>query len=102
MSSSRKHNLKVCLNLSVHLSCLLLTCAFITTFCCKETDYNSVLQSLMLSIAKGLLEAEKKEREEERKRYMAEMCPSLSMPSGVQALQVLIYSKYTQQGFRHL
>ncbi|XP_060765907.1 troponin I, fast skeletal muscle-like [Neoarius graeffei] len=47
------------------------------------------LKSLMLSIAKGLLEAEKKEREEERKRYMAEMCPSLSMPSGVQALQEL-------------
>lgn len=56
---------------------------------CKETDCNSVLQSLMLSIAKGLLEAESKEREEERKRYMAETCPSLSLPSGIQALQVL-------------
>lgn len=56
---------------------------------CKETDYVSVLQSLMLSIAKGLLEAEAKEREQERIRYMAETCPTLSMPSGIQALQVL-------------
>lgn len=44
----------------------------------------------MLSIAKGLLEVEAREREEERKRYMAEMCPPLSLPGGVQALQVLI------------
>lgn len=56
---------------------------------CKETDYISVFQSLMLSIAKGLLEVEAKEREEERKRYMAETCPPLSLPSGTQALQVL-------------
>lgn len=48
----------------------------------------SVLQSLMLSIAKGLLEVEGKQREEERKRYMAETCPALSQPSGLQALQV--------------
>ncbi|KAK3558485.1 hypothetical protein QTP86_018137 [Hemibagrus guttatus] len=66
MSSSRKHNLKKE---------------------CDEIDYNSVHQSLMLSIAKGLLEAEGKEREEERKRYMAETCPPLSLPSGLQALQ---------------
>ncbi|KAK2834367.1 hypothetical protein Q7C36_015068 [Tachysurus vachellii] len=47
------------------------------------------LKSLMLSIAKGLLEVEAKEREEERKRHMAETCPPLSMPSGLQALQDL-------------
>lgn len=56
---------------------------------CHETDYKSVFQSLMLSIAKGLLEVEAKEKEEERKRYMVETCPPLSLPSGVQALQVL-------------
>lgn len=48
-----------------------------------------MLQSLMLSIAKGLLEAEAKEKEEEKKRYMAETCPDLSLPSGIQALQVM-------------
>ncbi|XP_053498236.1 troponin I, fast skeletal muscle [Ictalurus furcatus] len=47
------------------------------------------LKSLMLSIAKGLLEVEAKEKEEERKRYMVETCPPLSLPSGVQALQEL-------------
>ncbi|KAG7324339.1 hypothetical protein KOW79_012355 [Hemibagrus wyckioides] len=47
------------------------------------------LKSLMLSIAKGLLEVEGKQREEERKRYMAETCPALSLPSGLQALQDL-------------
>ncbi|XP_066524049.1 troponin I, fast skeletal muscle-like [Hoplias malabaricus] len=45
------------------------------------------LKSLMLSIAKGLLEVESKEKEEERKRYMEEACPPLSLPAGVQALQ---------------
>ncbi|XP_036431749.1 troponin I, fast skeletal muscle-like [Colossoma macropomum] len=47
------------------------------------------LKSLMLSIAKGLLEVEGREREEERKRYMAETCPALSLPGGMQALQEL-------------
>ncbi|KAF5903895.1 troponin I, fast skeletal muscle-like, partial [Clarias magur] len=47
------------------------------------------LKSLMLSIAKGLLEVEAKEKEEERKRYMAEACPPLSYPSSAQALQEL-------------
>ncbi|XP_062857576.1 troponin I, fast skeletal muscle-like isoform X1 [Trichomycterus rosablanca] len=47
------------------------------------------LKSLMLSIAKGLLEVEAKEREEERESCMAELCPPLSLPSGVQALQEL-------------
>ncbi|XP_076861747.1 troponin I, fast skeletal muscle-like isoform X7 [Brachyhypopomus gauderio] len=45
------------------------------------------LKSLMLSIAKGLLETEAKQREEERKRHMEETCPPLSLPGGMQALQ---------------
>uniref|UniRef100_A0A4W6DL21 Troponin I, fast skeletal muscle n=1 Tax=Lates calcarifer TaxID=8187 RepID=A0A4W6DL21_LATCA len=44
------------------------------------------LKSLMLSIAKGLLEEEEKEREQERIRYMAESCPPLSMPRSMQEL----------------
>lgn len=42
----------------------------------------------MLSIAKGLLEEEEKEQEEERGRYMAENCPPLSLPRTMQELQV--------------
>ncbi|XP_055047738.1 troponin I type 2a (skeletal, fast), tandem duplicate 1 [Misgurnus anguillicaudatus] len=47
------------------------------------------LKSLMLSIAKDILEQEVKDREEERKRYMAETCPPLSLPGSMQALQEL-------------
>ncbi|XP_047452937.1 troponin I, fast skeletal muscle-like [Mugil cephalus] len=47
------------------------------------------LKSLMLSIAKGLLEEEEREREVERTRYMDENCPSLSMPRSMQELQEL-------------
>ncbi|XP_026059267.1 troponin I, fast skeletal muscle-like isoform X1 [Carassius auratus] len=47
------------------------------------------LKSLMLSIAKGILEQEVKDREVERERYMAETCQPLSLPSGIQALQEL-------------
>ncbi|KAI3371562.1 hypothetical protein L3Q82_023584 [Scortum barcoo] len=46
-------------------------------------------QSLMLSIAKGLLEEEEREREQERARYMAENCPPVSMPRTMQELQEL-------------
>ncbi|XP_048828551.1 troponin I, fast skeletal muscle-like [Brienomyrus brachyistius] len=45
------------------------------------------LKSLMLSIAKGLLEAEVKQKEEERKNYMEENCPPLSLPGSLQELQ---------------
>lgn len=45
-------------------------------------------QSLMLSIAKDLLEEEEIEREEERGRYMAESCPPPSLPRSMQELQV--------------
>uniref|UniRef100_A0A8C9WIF1 Troponin I, fast skeletal muscle n=1 Tax=Scleropages formosus TaxID=113540 RepID=A0A8C9WIF1_SCLFO len=47
------------------------------------------LKSLMLSVAKGLLEQEAKDREEERNRYMAESCPPLSLSGGLQELQEL-------------
>eukprot|EP00064_Thunnus_orientalis_P013198 superscaffoldBa00002115_g13235 len=47
------------------------------------------LKSLMLSIAKGLLEEEEREQERERTRYMAENCPPLSMPRSMQELQEL-------------
>ncbi|XP_023697796.1 troponin I, fast skeletal muscle-like [Paramormyrops kingsleyae] len=45
------------------------------------------LKSLMLSIAKGLLEAEVKQKEEERRTYMEENCPPLSLPGSLQELQ---------------
>jgi len=47
------------------------------------------LKSLMLAIAKGLLEEEEREQEQERTRYMAENCPPLSMPRSMQELQEL-------------
>ncbi|XP_008279955.1 troponin I, fast skeletal muscle-like [Stegastes partitus] len=47
------------------------------------------LKSLMLSIAKGLLEEEEREREQEKTRYMAESCPPPSMPRSMQELQEL-------------
>ncbi|XP_004069414.1 troponin I, fast skeletal muscle [Oryzias latipes] len=47
------------------------------------------LKSLMLSIAKGILEEEDREREEEREKYMAECCPPLAMPRTLQELQEL-------------
>ncbi|KAF3855388.1 hypothetical protein F7725_023443 [Dissostichus mawsoni] len=43
----------------------------------------------MLSIAKGLLEEEAKEQEEERSRYMEESCPPVSMPRSMQEMQEL-------------
>lgn len=53
-------------------------------------DANVLWQSLMLSIAKGLLEEEDREREEERERYMDECCPPLSVPRTLQELQVRV------------
>jgi len=47
------------------------------------------LKSLMLSIAKGLLEEEEREQEEERSQYMSENCPPVSMPRNMQELQEL-------------
>ncbi|XP_061077498.1 troponin I, fast skeletal muscle-like [Conger conger] len=47
------------------------------------------LKSLMLSVAKGLLAAEVTQREEDRRSYMEEHCPALSLPSSMQDLQEL-------------
>ncbi|XP_064169490.1 troponin I, fast skeletal muscle-like isoform X2 [Anguilla rostrata] len=52
-----------------------------------STSRKHNLKSLMLSIAKGLLEVEEREQEEERVRYMAENCPPLSLPHSTQELQ---------------
>lgn len=41
----------------------------------------------MLSIAKGILEEEEREREEAKRRYIAETCPPVSMPRTMQELQ---------------
>ncbi|XP_028813068.1 troponin I, fast skeletal muscle-like [Denticeps clupeoides] len=47
------------------------------------------LKSLMLQIAKGLLEAEAVQVVEDRKCYMQEYCPEVSMPGSLQELQEL-------------
>ncbi|XP_053175590.1 troponin I, fast skeletal muscle-like [Scomber japonicus] len=47
------------------------------------------LKSLMLSIAKDLLEEEEKEQVIEKRRYMSENCPPVSMPRTMQELQEL-------------
>lgn len=87
MSSSRRHNLKVKRSckpvypyIQVTVSVLLLGLIVLL--------FVSPSQSLMLSIAKGLLEAEAKQKEEERRTYMEENCPPLSLPGSLQELQV--------------
>ncbi|KAM9376255.1 uncharacterized protein KZ484_008876 [Pholidichthys leucotaenia] len=47
------------------------------------------LKSLMLSIAKDILEEEEREREQEKRRYMEEKCPAPIMPRSLQELQEL-------------
>uniref|UniRef100_A0A3B3R0U5 Troponin I2, fast skeletal type n=1 Tax=Paramormyrops kingsleyae TaxID=1676925 RepID=A0A3B3R0U5_9TELE len=54
------------------------------------------LKSLVLQIAKNLLEAEVSELEAEKTRYMAENCPSLSMPGSLQELQELCKKLHQQ------
>lgn len=49
---------------------------------------NFWLQSLMLQVAKDLLEAEAQVKVEERKKYMEEHCPPLCLPSTKEDLQV--------------
>ncbi|KAK3558486.1 hypothetical protein QTP86_018138 [Hemibagrus guttatus] len=46
-------------------------------------------ESLMLSIAKGLLENESKQSKIDKETYMAQNCPELSLPHSVQELQEL-------------
>ncbi|KAJ8417087.1 hypothetical protein AAFF_G00283140 [Aldrovandia affinis] len=47
------------------------------------------LKSLMLLVAKGLLDAEEIKKVEDRKRYMEENCPPLSLPGSVEELKDL-------------
>ncbi|XP_077423418.1 troponin I, fast skeletal muscle-like isoform X3 [Vanacampus margaritifer] len=47
------------------------------------------LKSVMLAIAKGHLEHEARQRDEERLRYMAQCCPPPVLPGTVQELQEL-------------
>ncbi|XP_051975780.1 troponin I, fast skeletal muscle-like [Xyrauchen texanus] len=47
------------------------------------------LKSMMLQVAKDLLESEEIEKKEERKNYMEEHCPALSYPSSKEELQEL-------------
>ncbi|XP_057693259.1 troponin I, fast skeletal muscle-like isoform X4 [Corythoichthys intestinalis] len=47
------------------------------------------LKGVMLAIAKGYLEQEARQREEERVGYMAQCCPPLVLPNTMQALQEL-------------
>lgn len=53
---------------------------------CLSDDF--CLQSLMLQVAKDLLEAESKEKVQERERYMEEHCPPLCLPICKEELQV--------------
>ncbi|XP_056601062.1 troponin I, fast skeletal muscle-like [Triplophysa dalaica] len=47
------------------------------------------LKSLLLAIAKDLMEAEEKQTQEDRVTYMDEKCPPLSLPGSMQELQDL-------------
>ncbi|XP_051546181.1 troponin I, fast skeletal muscle-like [Myxocyprinus asiaticus] len=47
------------------------------------------LKSMMLQVAKDLLDSEEIEKKEERKKYMEEHCPALSYPSSKEELQEL-------------
>ncbi|XP_060765939.1 troponin I, fast skeletal muscle-like [Neoarius graeffei] len=47
------------------------------------------LKSVMLAIAKGLLEKEAKQSVEDKAAHMAQNCPELSLPNSVQDLQDL-------------
>lgn len=53
----------------------------------------SVLQSLLLSIAAGLLEAEAKHLVEDKESYLNEHCPPLNLPCSTQELQVQTQSQ---------
>ncbi len=56
--------------------------------CCLCCFFVFVLQSLWLQIARGLLEEEAAEAEQEKQRYMDENCTVLSLPGNMQELQV--------------
>ncbi|XP_062403305.1 troponin I, fast skeletal muscle-like [Sardina pilchardus] len=48
------------------------------------------LKSLLLQIAQGLLEAESQQLVEAKEEYMAQNCPSLSLPGSMEELQLLV------------
>ncbi|XP_059369152.1 troponin I, fast skeletal muscle-like [Carassius carassius] len=54
------------------------------------------LKSLLLQIARGLLEEEADEAEQEKQRYMEENCPDLSLPGRMQELQELCRKLHQQ------
>ncbi|XP_048828558.1 troponin I, fast skeletal muscle-like [Brienomyrus brachyistius] len=54
------------------------------------------LKSLVLQIAKSLLEAEASELEAEKAQYMSENCPSMSLPGSLQELQELCKKLHQQ------
>ncbi|XP_076127569.1 troponin I, fast skeletal muscle-like [Alosa pseudoharengus] len=48
------------------------------------------LKSLLLQIAQGILEAETQQLAEAKEEYMAQNCPSLSLPGSMEELQLLV------------
>uniref|UniRef100_A0A667ZTZ0 Troponin I type 2b (skeletal, fast), tandem duplicate 1 n=1 Tax=Myripristis murdjan TaxID=586833 RepID=A0A667ZTZ0_9TELE len=54
-----------------------------------ETLNASVTAYLLLQVGQALLEQEAQEAEEEKRRYMEENCPALSVPTSMQELQEL-------------
>lgn len=49
---------------------------------------SSFSQTLLLQIGVAMLEEEAREAEKEKMKYMEENCPTLSIPSSMQDLQV--------------
>ncbi|XP_013880839.1 troponin I, fast skeletal muscle [Austrofundulus limnaeus] len=54
------------------------------------------LKSLLLQIGKSMLEEEAQEAEKEKRKYMEENCPTLSIPQSTQELQELCHQLYKQ------
>ncbi|XP_015193517.1 troponin I, fast skeletal muscle [Lepisosteus oculatus] len=61
-----------------------------------STSRKQHLKSLMLQIAKTEIEKEQTEREAEKKRYLEEHCPPLSMGGSLQELQELCKQLHTK------
>lgn len=49
-------------------------------------------QSLLLQIAQGLLEAEAEQLAEEKEAFLSQNCPTLSLPTKMEELQVQLHS----------
>lgn len=103
MTSSRKHNLKVKKKNLIFVLYPLINPLIKRhiykkyqhrlQWTCDQTAFPST-QSLMLSIAKGMLEKEAKQSVIDKEAYMAQNCPDLSLPHSVQELQVQ-YNTFT-------